>query len=408
VFQIIENYDHLKKHAKLVWRHFIDTPDTTPIRQNKPKMPMFAVDYPILAKCIVTNGNYMPYSQRVQQECFSVVFCSKQEAKRIVYPKTNKNRSTALLRVDPFIFAHNESDIDSYVEESFKLNAERVDRTSDTQRQIMTIFRAYVGEMAADAYPCLIKNRRHYSGARMVLSFHVVTRPAAKSLVYYGKHSRIGWALNKPTAYSPPTVHGQLKNGEYRFRISYEYPIPTITISADLSKGRVMRFKQNVEKLIHDGELSKIDNINKDIANRMDIEYNINGNTFTTNQLIEVAKMAVDTFCTWRSTYRHELGVGEQMLDEDLSERTTPESGTTANPSRLYISASRCYELHPEEPDAVEPDAVDDSRVYSEGGRTNDTPADLAEETADRAKKRKQNMGFSAVGLIQTRETEVE
>jgi hypothetical protein len=180
-----------------------------------------------------------------------------------------------------------------------------------------------------------------------------------------------------------------------------------------------MRFKQNVEKLIHDGELSKIDNINKDIANRMDIEYNINGNTFTTNQLIEVAKMAVDTFCTWRSTYRHELGVGEQMLDEDLSERTTPESGTTANPSRLYISATgtrytvdprtgRCYELHPEEPDAVEPDAVDDSRVYSEGGRTNDTPADLAEETADRAKKRKQNMGFSAVGLIQTRETEVE
>lgn len=137
--------------------------------------------YPLLVKAVPTKRSLGQFGSL----SLFMVMCTKSEAKRIVYPKTNRNRSHVAFTVieGGLMGAMNKYMIDTV--DSINQHSPKVDTYHPIQRAMLN---KAISELDGANGSALVTSRvyTNLNGLRLV-DFYVVTNKDARTLVYWNK-----------------------------------------------------------------------------------------------------------------------------------------------------------------------------------------------------------------------------
>ena len=324
---------------------------TTP--PNDIKIPWM---FPALADSVATHTNVNSSEQR---RTALIIVCERKDAKRLLYPKTNKHKI-----LDP----------GWKLAEDRKAAANLVRTIATKQKERYTTLEVCVDKplriirnLLSSAFPILVTSRAHFKSPDvMVLDFFLLYKTVAKHLVYY--HKDYHYKKNKypydpsgkihPTrsvcftiSADSPQVHSDFipspsitqsapsvesKSVEYTLKSNGPHSKTILEHRIMLGHGDVVRFIASMEAIIRQKETERI------LSDRRLIESMINDNEDNSNSppmatsafLIELSKRISKIercFEKWRRESRKALAV----LRPDAVV-----SSPTSNPPNPYLGSS--------------------------------------------------------------------
>jgi hypothetical protein len=132
---------------------------------------------------------------------FVITFCTVKEAKRVIYPFTNKSRN----HVNNFFYVENSDQAFKFVNDTAseiydaggflysehgKLSTEARNFCRSLQEAEIRSFKRSMGYLVAGSFPALITVVPHHKRGCRITSFDIVTKLAARSLVYFHKNGK--------------------------------------------------------------------------------------------------------------------------------------------------------------------------------------------------------------------------
>ncbi len=286
MFEIMTSQASVVNRARYAWHNHGHT-SSDPMPRVLIPSPL---KYPCLSMCAVSNGVYLPPSKTLQPECFTLVFCEKKDAKRLIYPSTNRDRGG-----HPYTFVNSKEDIIAHMKAKSR---EGMDYKSEEQDMVRRRFAEYLDRLVIDEFPCLIKHKVYYIKTSRVLDFFVVRKSRAKQLVYWNKDMR------NPTRAKPITKLGDIDT-DYVIFVGIGGP-SSVTIDVGLARGQVMRFRHDIEEEVRDRERERIEIHNTRLSRNIH-KSRTGGSRVSDDHLNELAKKEIADFGEWRKTYRSAL-----------------------------------------------------------------------------------------------------
>jgi hypothetical protein len=172
----VADLDELNKYRATVWEMEVGE-GRVPGLKTYTSLPCFVKAIPIR------------YAFNLEAVGMFMTVCSKNEAKKIIYPKTNKNRG----RLGGFtvIEGNNLKDqMKAYITRSIERakNQQNIDTTYPVQRLIIERAMLDLGEVKGLA---LVSYKTYISLDRLrLINFYTVDEADARKLVYYGKRPK--------------------------------------------------------------------------------------------------------------------------------------------------------------------------------------------------------------------------
>jgi hypothetical protein len=236
---------------------------------------------PCLAAMFISNG------------AISTVVLDKSSAKRLIYPKTNKNR--AGVRWFDWVDGDLDEEIDAYVNAALERN--HLNGKNPVQA-------AYINELMhkvkGEKGPVLMANRSYNFEDVMVVNFFLVTKELASSLVYYHKNDKnakdaavdellehdqvqpgisdlapASWPARIAEPVEVPNARRKKRPEDFPFliKINREGKISVATCNVFEIQTNIPRFSNNRESALQLWEVAAIRDINTGLENtQVDVE----------------------------------------------------------------------------------------------------------------------------------------
>lgn len=150
---------------------------------RKPKIALPGLKLPALIDITVSNRRYQ---SQAAGATFIPIVCSINEAKRLVYPKTNKDRWGP----GGFTFLQSDNNIQRDLKEYMEANI-NIESIKDAMgRQQQYCISSVLGTISSSPVLVTRKVIRSVTGNKFI-QFYVVTQQDAHKLVYYKKHKLV-------------------------------------------------------------------------------------------------------------------------------------------------------------------------------------------------------------------------
>lgn len=195
---------------------------------------------PELAAFYVINHNHIPR--------ISMISCGKQEAKRVVYHKTNRHRANR--RIFSWIGENIKEESKNYVIMILQANRMNPDNPGQKAR-VLDIART----AEESTGPGLITYRKYatYPTGKEIIDFFLITMEKARQLVYYKRNAK------KVNTKEPKA------SGHYSLSISPDGTVQIVLLYSFKLQAGTFRFTSAIETDLRLWEVSAVRNINSDL-----------------------------------------------------------------------------------------------------------------------------------------------